>query len=118
MNTTGNNNAGLGGEMMLVLGPEHANILAKAGMSKEDIRVELHRRMRLRFDRLGVGVRNWYRKRRAAIDVGPEVLEIPYLDDPKQIVIMVAGGPGLHSMVIPSFGGMSTSVIERINALS
>lgn len=117
MNTTGNNNAGLGGEMMLVIGPEHADILAKAGMSKEDIRVELHQRMRLRFDRLGVGVRDWYRKRRPAIDVGPEVLEIPYLDDPKQIVIMVAGGPGLHSMVIPSFGGMSTSVIERIDAL-
>ena len=114
MNITGNNNAGLGGEMMLVIGPEHARIFAGAGMSKDDIRQELHRRMRLRLDRFGSGVRAWYRKRRKAIDVGPEVEEIPYLDDPRQILIVVAGGPGLHSMVVPSFGGMSSSVLEKI----
>jgi len=115
MNTIGHNNAGLGGEMMLVIGPEHARIFAAAGMGKDDIRAELHRRMRLRFDRLGVGLRNWYRKRRPAIDVGPEVLDIPFLEDPRQIVIMVAGGPGLHSAVVPSFGGMTMSVLERID---
>ena len=114
MNTLGNNNMGLGGEMMLVLGPEHARILANHGMSKDDIRHELHRRMRLAFNRMGVALRNWYRNRRPAIDVGPEVSEIPYFDDPRQILILVAGGPGLHSMVIPSFGGMSRSTRERI----
>ena len=114
MNTIGNNNVGLCGEMMLVLGPEHAHILARDGLSKDDVRNELHRRMRFSFDRMGVRLRNWYRNRRPAIDVGPEVAEIPFFDDPKQILIVVAGGPGLHSMVIPSFGGMSTSTIERI----
>ena len=115
MNITGNNNAGLGGEMMLVIGPEHARIFADGGMGKDAIRQELHRRLRLRLDRFGEGVRNWYRKRRKAIDVGPEVKEIPYLDDPGQILIVVAGGPGLHSMVVPSFGGMSSSVLEKID---
>ena len=81
--------------MLLALGIEHARILAKHGMSKDDVRVELHRRMRLRFDTMGVAVRNFYRNRRAAIDVGPEVADIPYLDDPAQILILVAGGPGL-----------------------
>jgi hypothetical protein len=116
MNTVGNNNVGLCGEMLLVLGPEHARILANDGMSKDDIRRELQRRMRFRFDRISVPLRNWYRNRRPAIDVGPEVSEIPYLDEPRQIVILVAGGPGLHSMVIPSFGGMSKSQLERITA--
>ena len=114
MNTVGNNNVGLCGEMLLVLGPEHARILAKNGMSKNDIRQELHRRMRFRFDRISVPLRNWYRNRRPTINVGPEVSEISYFDDPAQILIMVAGGPGLHSVVIPSFGGMSKSTIERI----
>jgi hypothetical protein len=100
--------------MLLVLGPEHARILANDGMSKDDIRKELHRRMRFRFERISVPLRNWYRNRRPAINVGPEVEEIPYLDDPAQILVMVAGGPGLHSMVIPSFGGMSKSTLERI----
>jgi hypothetical protein len=114
MATLGNNNVGMCGEMMLVLGPEHARILADHGMSKDDIRLELHRRMRLRFDSMGVALRNWYRNRRPAIDVGPEVEEIPYLDDPSQILILVAGGPGLHSIVVPSFGGMSKSTRERV----
>lgn len=114
INTVGNNNVGLCGEIMLVLGPEHARILANYGMSKNDIRHELHRRMRFRFDRIGIALRNWYRNRRPAINVGPEVAEIAYLDDPAQILILVAGGPGLHSMVIPSFGGMSKSTRERI----
>ena len=114
MNTVGNNNVGLCGEMVLVLGPEHAKIISKTGMSKDDLRKELHKRMRFRFDRISVPLRNWYRNRRPAIDVGPEVQEIPYLDEPSQIVILVAGGPGLHSMVIPSFGGMSKSTRERI----
>ena len=114
INITGNNNAGLGGEVMLALGPEHAAILASTGMSKDDIRFELHRRMRLRLARFPKRLHDWYRKRRAALDVGPEVEEIPYLDDPSQILIIVAGGTGLHSAVIPSFGGMSRSIIERI----
>jgi len=115
MNTIGNNNAGLGGEMLLAIGPEHARIFASGGMSKNDVRNEIHRRMRLRFDRMGVGLRNWYRKRRPAIDVGPEVLEIPFFEDAKQIVIIVTGGPGLHSAVVPSFGGMTQVVLEKID---
>ncbi len=114
MATLGNNNAGMGGEMLLALGPEHARILADHGMSKDDIRFDLHRRMRLRFDSMGVPLRNFYRNRRAAINVGPEIEEIPFLDDPAQILILVAGGPGLHSMVMPSFGFATHSVLERI----
>ena len=114
INITGNNNAGLMGEVMLILSPEHAAIMASTGMSKDDIRYELHRRMRLKLSRFPKRLHDWYRKRRPAVDVGPEVEEIPYLDTPEQIVIMVAGGAGLHSVVVPSFGGMSKSTIEKI----
>jgi len=114
INITGNNNAGLGGEVFLILGPEHARVLANAGLSKNDVRHELHKRMRLRLDRFGTLLRDWYRKRRAAIDVGPEVEEIPYLDSPEQLRILVIGGAGLHSAIIPSFGGMSISTMEKI----
>jgi hypothetical protein len=116
MNTTGSNNPGLGGEMLVVLGPEHARILAGDGMTKDDVRQELHRRLQLELARFPSGLRAWYRKRRLATDVGPEVKVIPFFDDWRQIIVLVAGGPGLHSMVIPSFGGMSSSVIERIDA--
>lgn len=114
MATMANNNVGMGGEMLLVLGPEHARIVASTGMSKDDVRQELHRMMRLRFKDMGVAMRNFYRNRRPTIDTGPEVEEIPYLDDPSQILIVVAGGPGLHSVVIPSFGGSTEATLERI----
>ena len=93
-----------------------ARLLARGGLGKDDVRVELHRRMRLRFDAMGKTLRDWYRNRRPAINCGPEIEEIPYLDDPSQILVLVAGGPGLHSMVIPSFGGMSQSTREAVAA--
>ena len=112
--TVGSNNIYLGGEPLVVLGPEHAAILAAAGMSKEDVRQELHRRLRLSFSRVGKGLHGFYRGRRGAFNLGPEVTEVPYFDDARQILIAVAGGAGLHSMVVPSFGGESLSVTERI----
>jgi len=114
MSTLGNNNVGMGGDMLVVFGIEHARILARHGMSKNDVRLELHRRMRVRFDSMGVPLRDFYRNRRPSMDVGPEVEEMSYLDDPSQILILVAGGAGLHSVVIPSFGAASRYVIEPI----
>ena len=116
MAVLGANNAGMGGEMLLVLGPEHARIIARDGLKKDDIREELHRLMRIRFDSLGVSLRNFYRNRRPLFDVGPEVQDIPYFDDPSRIIVLVAGGPGLHSMAIPSFGGSTRIVLEPVHA--
>lgn len=114
MAVLGTNNMGMGGEMLVVFGPEHARIVASTGMTKDDVRAELHSRMRLHFDSMSVALRDFYRNRRPTINTGPEVRDIPYLDDPSQILIMVAGGAGLHSMVVPSFGETSKHSTERI----
>jgi hypothetical protein len=45
--------------------------------------------------------------------VPPGTTHIPYLDEASQIQIVVAGGQGLHSMVMPSFG-ISHFVLEKI----
>jgi hypothetical protein len=115
MMSVGSNNLSSGGEILLALGPEHARLLARDGLSKEDVRAELHRRMRLKLDRVSAGCRAWFRTKRSAFDVAPDVTEIPYLDEPRQILIVVTGGPGLHSLVIPSFG-ISCSTRESIVA--
>lgn len=114
INITGHNNIGLCGELMVVFGPEHAGILAKGGLSKEDVRQELHKMLRFRFDRMGSRLRDWYRNHRPSTDVGPEIEDFPFFDSADQILIMVAGGPGLHSMVIPSVGALSFSTRERV----
>lgn len=115
ISTSGTNNVGLMGEIMVVVGPEHARLLAGKGMTRQDLREELWRRTRFSFSRMSPTQREWYRKMRPAFDLGPEVTEIPYLDDPRQFLVMVAGGPGLHSMVIPSFG-TSVAMTERLEA--
>jgi len=111
--TLGSNNS-WGGELLIVFGPEHARILANGGLSKNDVRAELQRRARMQLSAMGPKLRAFLRNRRPSTDVGPEVQEIPYFDDPSQILIMVAGGAGLHSMLIPSLGGSTQHVLQKI----
>lgn len=113
MMTVGGNNLSSGGEMLLALGPEHAAMLAKHGMNKQDVRQELHTRMRLQLSRVSEGCQEWYRTKRKTFNVAPGTTHIPYLDEASQIQIIVAGGQGLHSMVIPSFG-ISHFALEKI----
>ena len=114
INTTGNNNIGLCGELMLVLCPEHARILAEGGLSKEDVRQELHRRTRFRIERWGKRLREWYRGHRPSTDTGPEIEEFPFFDAASQYIIVVAGGAGLHSMIVPSLGGLSHATRQKV----
>ena len=113
MMTVGGNNLSSGGEMLIVLGPEHAAILAKHGMTKEDIRQELHKRLDLSLSRVSAGCREWFKTKRATFNVAPGTTNIPYLDEASQIQLVVAGGQGLHSLVVPSFG-ISHFVLEKI----
>ena len=113
MMAIGGNNMSSGGEMLLVLGPEHAAILAKHGMSKDDVRHDLHKRMQLQLSRVSEGCQEWYRTKRKTFNVAPGTTHIPYLDEASQIQIVVAGGQGLHSIVVPSFG-ISHFVLEKI----
>src|SRR5205823_2013526 len=49
--TTGSNNVYLGGEPLVILGPEHAATLAASGWSKADVRRALWERARVRLER-------------------------------------------------------------------
>lgn len=107
MSATNTNNMQLGeGDLLLVLCPEHAATLARDGLSKDDIRRELHRRTRRRADTFPPGilacVRSWRARRYA--DAGPDTL-IEIADSPQDIHVVVAGGEaGAHSCFVPGFG--------------
>ena len=109
MATLGSNNACISqGEFFVVLCPEHAATVAAAGWSREDVQTFL-------FDtaRLPRGVL------RGAFDTlawAPWMLEVeddeallPMTEDADNIRVLVAGGPGKHSCVVPSWG-MTRSV--------
>ena len=108
MATLGPNNAPVSSaEFFVVLGPEHAATIAGCGWSRRDVQSYLFERARLpagafrdAFD--VVQYRPWLK-----------ALEdddlMPITDHPDNIRLLVAGGPGKHSCVIPSWG-MTKSV--------
>ena len=91
------NNAILrGGCAVVVLNPEHAATLAAAGLSREDIAArlcELAVHSRAEMERYGSAFMNWSK---------PED-EYHCFGSPEQILVLMAGGSGLYSMVMPSW---------------
>lgn len=108
MATLGSNNAPVSSaEFFVVLGPEHAATIAAAGWTRRDVQSYLYESARLPA-----------RKLRGAFDVvqrRPWLAALhdddamPVTDHPDNIRVLVAGGAGKHSCVIPSWG-MTTSV--------
>jgi hypothetical protein len=114
--TSGSNNAYLGGEPLLLLGPEHAATIAGAGWSKGDLKRAFWSRARIRLS--AFSPENLARF--AAIDApGFRDREpddaVALTASPDDVMVAVAGGPGKHSAVIPTFGA-TRSVTIRIEA--
>ena len=90
-------------EALLVLVPEHAAVIAKAGWSKNDIR-------RFLFENAQVSLSQLKKLRRTIslpkwIDPSKEGMGdimLPIWDKPERIVVVVAGGPGRHSAFMRS----------------
>jgi hypothetical protein len=94
-----------GGEPWIIVGPEHAAIFAAAGFSKHDLRKALwdatkmpgHRMAQRDFERV-------VQSRRAELGEITRDTLLPIASAPEGIGIVVAGGPGTHSVYVPCFG--------------
>ena len=97
MTNMATNNAVLrNGSVVVVLNPEHANILSGAGLSRQDVAVclfELAHHPRAELERLASAFTG---------RAGDHEL-VSCFETPEQILIMMAGGSGLYSMVMPSW---------------
>jgi hypothetical protein len=88
------NNAVLtGGSAVVVLNPEHAKVLANANLNRETVTRRLFELTHYpKTARMG-----------GAMSGGAEEGEYACFSDPSQILVLVAGGSGLYSMVMPSW---------------
>ena len=114
MTTLGSNNAPVSSaEFFVFLGPEHAAGIAEAGHTREDVQRFLFERARLPMARF-----------RRAFEIaqyapweealGDEDLK-PIARGPERFHILVTGGAGKHSCVVPSWG-MTSSVTLPLEA--
>jgi len=109
MATQGNNNLIYQkGEPLLVIGPEHAAIIAKSGFSKQDIKNFLFKKARV--PKTMFSIRH---QEDQFSDFADDAL-IPTIPREDALMIIVAGGAGKHSLFCPSFGLYTISVTKEI----
>jgi hypothetical protein len=104
-------------QLLIVLGPEHAATIAGDGFSKADVKAFLFEQARLPFRTLKLGgmwgMQDWPRWMQAVTD--PEA-RLPVVQAPEEIFVIVAGGSGKHSAVVPNstFSRAVSRLITRI----
>ncbi len=89
-------------QLLVVLGPEHAATIAADGFSRADVQRYLYEHARLPLHRLKQGamwgIHDWPRWMQTADD---DAL-LPIVPASEDILVMVAGGAGKHSALVPN----------------
>ncbi len=103
-----------GGEPWIVLSPEHAEILHAAGYNKAGVQAKLWELSKMKAGRMTPEDRGRAQASRGGVlgTIGEETL-LTIAHTPADIAIIVAGGPGAHTVYIPCFGN-TRSVTREI----
>lgn len=99
---------------VVALGPEHAATIAADGFTKADVRRVLYETARLPLRDLQRGgmwqMHDWPRWMAAVEDAEAR---LPMVEAPEALLVMVTGGPGKHSAIIPNFS-IGQTVSRRV----
>ena len=115
MATVGNNNLYVGGDHFVVLGPEHARVIADSGFSREDVQAWLYEHARVPVERISAPkleeLTSWGGYAGQLEGWGGR---IPLAREASLLRVLVAGGAGKHSCWIPTFavGYSQTRAVE------
>jgi hypothetical protein len=112
----GSNNIYLGGEPLVILGPEHAATVAGGGWTKDDFKRALWQRAQVPLSRFDPSnIERFAVIHPAGFKDRPPETRAPIARQWSDIMIVVAGGAGKHSVFVPTFGA-TRSVTRRIEA--
>jgi len=99
----GHNNIIFPSGPLLVLGPEHAGTLARDGFGKKEIKQFLFDRARIPLAKFAEGTqRGIFERRSRWFQSAGDPEQIGIADHPEDILIVVAGGAGIHSQFLPT----------------
>ncbi len=103
-------------EVLWVICPEHAAVLARDGLSKEKLRAELFALARVPYDKIADENLELLAKRRPLWFKSGAAREVGVVDRPEDIWLVVAGGAGAKSAYIPGRTGtrMQTMAVEEL----
>jgi len=108
----GNRNINGEGEPLIIVCPTHARLLANSGYSKTDFKRFLWERARVPFGDIPKGNLQSYSDRFLKFygDFGPD-FGLPIADKPEDIVIVVMGGQGTHSLSVQTLLGSRSQTV-------
>jgi hypothetical protein len=90
-------------QLLVVLGPEHAATIAADGFSRADVQRFVFEHARLPLARLKLGgmwgMHDWPSWMQRATD---DSVALPQVPSPEDVLVMVGGGSGKHSSVVPN----------------
>ncbi|HEV2008644.1 MAG TPA: hypothetical protein VGQ88_07965 [Burkholderiales bacterium] len=100
------------GEPWVVISPEHAAVLNRGGLSKPDVKKQLWDQSKMLASRFAAKDYDRARHTRSGELGGfaPDTA-VPISRSPDDMGIVVAGGPGTHSVYVPTFG--QTRAVSR-----
>lgn len=111
----GHNNLHRGGPIVVVLGPEHAAVIHRDGVGEQELRERIFEKAQVPVSVIPEGNLARLARIRPERFLHPEPgATAPVTTSPEDLVIIVAGGEGRHSMMIPSFG-ISAAVTRTID---
>jgi hypothetical protein len=113
MANVGSANLYRGGEMLVVIGPEHAQDIASDGWTKQDIKYYLFEYARKSYATARQGGMYSEQVRQQLwprwIDFTRDDVMIPLVRTPDEIMVIVGGGSGRHSAWVPGWGNVDRS---------
>ena len=104
------------GEPWVVISPEHAEVLKRGGLSKADVKKQLWEQSKMSASRFAAKDYDRARHTRGG-ELGRFTRDtaVPISRSPDDVGIIVAGGPGTHSVYVPTFG-QTRAVSRRVGA--
>jgi len=116
LSSTGHNNIMRRGDLFVVLGPEHAAVLAGDGWDRKRIRERLWAEAGTPASTIADANYAFINKNRRQDVAPPDRMTGRYqlCETPDQIRIVVAGGPGKHSSWLPTFGITYSSIVRVV----
>ena len=93
-----------GGEPLLIFGPEQADVLGAAGLSKRDVKQAFFERTKVPLDLLNRDTIALLKGRRPQWFSDGEPAAVPLADRIDDVQIVVSGGPGNHTVFVPTWG--------------